>query len=43
VVKTGDGYLLLSQVQPAGKKPQSGADFVNGGRLSIGMLLTDRT
>ncbi len=40
VVKTGDGYLLLSQVQPAGKKPQSGADFVNGGRLSIGMVLT---
>jgi methionyl-tRNA formyltransferase len=40
VVKTGDGYLLLSQVQPAGKKPQSGADFVNGGRLSIGVVLT---
>jgi methionyl-tRNA formyltransferase len=39
VVKTGDGYLLLSQVQPAGKKPQSGADFVNGSRLSIGMAL----
>lgn len=39
VVKTGDGYLLLSQVQPAGKKPQTGADFVNGSRLSIGMVL----
>jgi methionyl-tRNA formyltransferase len=39
VVKTGNGYLLLSQVQPAGKKPQSGADFVNGGRLSIGRIL----
>jgi methionyl-tRNA formyltransferase len=39
VVKTGDGYLLLSQVQPAGKKPQTGADFVNGGRLSIGTVL----
>ena len=42
VVKTGDGYLLLSQVQPAGKKPQSGTDFVNGGRLSIGMLLSQK-
>jgi methionyl-tRNA formyltransferase len=39
VVKTGDGYLLLSQVQPAGKKPQTGADFVNGGRLSISTVL----
>jgi methionyl-tRNA formyltransferase len=39
VIKTGDGYLLLSQVQPAGKKPQSGTDFVNGSRLSIGTVL----
>jgi methionyl-tRNA formyltransferase len=43
VVKTGDGYLLLNQVQPAGKKPQSGTDFVNGGRLAIGMVLTEPT
>ncbi len=43
VVKTGDGYLLLSQVQPAGKKSQSGSDFVNGGRLSIGMVLLSAT
>jgi methionyl-tRNA formyltransferase len=39
VVQTGSGYLLLSQVQPPGKKPQTGADFVNGSRLSIGTIL----
>lgn len=39
VVQTGDGLLLLQQVQPAGKKPQSGWDFVNGSRLSLGEKL----
>jgi methionyl-tRNA formyltransferase len=39
VVQTAAGYLLLSQVQPPGKKPQSGADFVNGSRLAIGTML----
>jgi methionyl-tRNA formyltransferase len=39
VIQTGQGYLLIEQVQPAGKKPQSGADFVNGSRLAIGMSL----
>ncbi|QUS61025.1 methionyl-tRNA formyltransferase [Synechocystis sp. PCC 7339] len=32
VLQTGDGYLLLEQVQPPGKKPQSGWDFINGNR-----------
>lgn len=36
VVQTGDGLLLLSQVQRSGKRPQSGWDFVNGMRLSVG-------
>ncbi|HIK18467.1 MAG TPA: methionyl-tRNA formyltransferase [Leptolyngbyaceae cyanobacterium M33_DOE_097] len=34
IVKTGDGYLLLREVQLAGKRAQSGWDFANGSRLS---------
>jgi methionyl-tRNA formyltransferase len=36
VVQTGDGLLLLHQVQPAGKKAQSGWDFANGMRVAVG-------
>jgi methionyl-tRNA formyltransferase len=36
LVQTGSGILLLSEVQPAGKRPQSGVDFVNGSRLAEG-------
>lgn len=36
IVQTGDGYLLLKEVQPSGKKAQSGWDFVNGLRVAIG-------
>jgi methionyl-tRNA formyltransferase len=36
IIATGNGYLLLVTVQPPGKKPQSGADFVNGNRLGVG-------
>lgn len=39
VVGTGDGYLLLRQLQPAGKKSQSGWDFANGSRLQSGESL----
>lgn len=39
VVATGQGLLLLRQVQPTGKKAQSGWDFVNGHRLTIGESL----
>lgn len=35
VVQTGQGRLLLSQVQLSGRKAQSGWDFVNGVRLAI--------
>ncbi|MBD1913568.1 MULTISPECIES: methionyl-tRNA formyltransferase [unclassified Leptolyngbya] len=36
VVKTGEGLLLLQEIQLPGKKAQSGADFVNGSRLEVG-------
>lgn len=39
VVATASGFLLLQEVQVAGKRPQSGHNFVNGMRLSIGEKL----
>ena len=36
VVQTKQGLLLITEVQPAGKKLQSGGDFVNGARSAIG-------
>lgn len=39
IIQTGDGLLLLKQVQPSGKKPQSGWDMVNGMRLTVGESL----
>jgi len=36
IVQTGDGLLLLREVQLAGKKVQSGVDFANGTRLAVG-------
>ncbi len=38
-IQTGAGILLLKEVQLAGKKPQSGGDFVNGNRLTVGEVL----
>ncbi|MFQ6540360.1 methionyl-tRNA formyltransferase, partial [Aphanothece stagnina RSMan2012] len=38
VLQTGNGHLLLAQVQPPGKKPQSGWDFINGNRSTISFL-----
>lgn len=40
IVQTGDGLLLLQEVQLAGKKVQSGWDFANGTRLEVGELLS---
>ena len=40
VVQTGQGLLLIKEVQPAGKKLQSGWDFVNGARIAIGESLS---
>lgn len=39
LVQTGSGLLLLKQVQLAGKRPQSGWDFVNGMRLAVGTVI----
>jgi methionyl-tRNA formyltransferase len=39
ILQTGESFLLLWEVQPAGKRPQSGWDFVNGMRLTIGEIL----
>lgn len=39
VVQTGDGFLLLQSLQLAGKRRQSGGDFANGLRLSVGEQL----
>ncbi len=39
IIQTGAGYLLLREVQLAGKRPQSGTDLVNGNRLAVGEVL----
>ncbi|MCL1848372.1 MAG: methionyl-tRNA formyltransferase [Clostridiales bacterium] len=36
VVATGDGFLLLTKVQPAGKKAMDAWSWLNGSRLSVG-------
>jgi len=39
IIQTGEGLLLLREVQIAGKRPQSGWDFANGMRLTVGEVL----
>ncbi|MGL5035498.1 MAG: methionyl-tRNA formyltransferase, partial [Microcystaceae cyanobacterium] len=39
VMQTGQGLLLLQEVQLAGKRVQSAWDWVNGNRLEIGEQL----
>ena len=39
IIQTGQGLLLLSEVQLAGKRPKSGWDFANGMRLTVGEVL----
>jgi methionyl-tRNA formyltransferase len=41
IVQTGDGFLLLKEVQLAGKRPQSGWDLVNGMRLLVGEIFAN--
>ncbi|HEY9602176.1 MAG TPA: methionyl-tRNA formyltransferase [Allocoleopsis sp.] len=36
IIQTGEGLLLLREVQLAGKRVQSGWDFANGMRLTVG-------
>ena len=38
-VRTGDGSLVLSEVQPAGKKALQAAEFAKGARLAPGKVL----
>jgi len=39
LVQTGEGLLLLREVQLAGKRVQSAWDWVNGMRLAVGEVL----
>jgi methionyl-tRNA formyltransferase len=39
LIQTGEGLLLLREVQMAGRRSQSGWDFINGSRLRIGEKL----
>jgi methionyl-tRNA formyltransferase len=39
IVKAGEDYVLLREVQLAGKRPQSGVDLANGTRLTVGEKL----
>lgn len=41
IVQTAQGSLLLREVQLAGKRPQSGWDFINGVRLRVGESLAN--
>ncbi|HEY9617674.1 MAG TPA: methionyl-tRNA formyltransferase [Microcoleaceae cyanobacterium] len=43
VIQTGDSWLLLREVQLPGKRPQSGSDFANGSRVTIGERLENGT
>jgi methionyl-tRNA formyltransferase len=36
IIQTGEGLLLLRELQPTGKRPQSGWDFANGQRINLG-------
>ncbi|WP_028595733.1 methionyl-tRNA formyltransferase [Paenibacillus assamensis] len=38
-IKTGDGSIWLTEVQPAGKKAMQVRDFVRGGKLETGTVL----
>jgi methionyl-tRNA formyltransferase len=39
IVQTGNGLLLLHEIQLSGKRPQSGKDFANGARVEVGEKL----
>lgn len=39
IVQTGEGFLLLREVQLSGKRTQNGWDFANGTRLTLGEVL----
>lgn len=39
-VQTGSGLLRIEELQPAGKRLQTGWDFANGSRLKVGEILS---
>lgn len=39
-VKTGDGAVWLTRVQPAGKKAMEASDFIRGGVMQVGTVLS---
>jgi methionyl-tRNA formyltransferase len=39
-VKTGDGAVWLTRVQPAGKKAMEAGDFIRGGVMQVGTVLS---
>ncbi|HAC62895.1 MAG TPA: methionyl-tRNA formyltransferase [Cyanothece sp. UBA12306] len=43
IIQTGEGLLLLQEVQISGKRPQSGWDFVNGTRVETGEIFCNIT
>jgi len=36
VVETGNGFIQIQALQPAGKRPMPAADFIRGYRLAAG-------
>jgi methionyl-tRNA formyltransferase len=38
-VRTGDGSIVLTDVQPAGKKVMPASEFAKGARLAPGTVL----
>ena len=38
-VRTGDGFLLVTEAQPPGRRAMSGVDMVNGGHVKQGEVL----
>ncbi|RCW50033.1 methionyl-tRNA formyltransferase [Paenibacillus prosopidis] len=40
-VQTGDGLLVLKEIQPAGKRTMTAAEWLKGARLEAGTLLGD--
>jgi methionyl-tRNA formyltransferase len=41
IIQTGDGLLLLREVQLAGKRAQKAWDFANGMRLTVEEVLNN--
>lgn len=42
VIRTGDGYVVLKRAQPAGGKPLTGDDLINGGHVKVSLRFESR-